>query len=232
MPYIPPKNRPPINKCVDALADEVASTLASKGVTAEVSEHYRTAFVDICSFIARLEQQPNAKPSTKAQELASSIVEAAKAYQQKGGWQGELNYAITILIQAVPFKMVEKGAWTDHLRYWLYAQTVGALVRTSYDMHASYGNGWIGNGLAGVFEDVKDEYKRRVNTAYEAAQILKSGDCFDMTSFRTQLVEQTIGGVKGYQEVMLPQQKPSSIFPAERTEDHGVRTQKPAQYAC
>ena len=38
-----------------------------------------------------------------------------------------------------------------------------------------------------MFEDIKDEYKRRVNSAYEAAQILKSGDCYDYVPFRTQL---------------------------------------------
>ncbi len=63
---------------------------------------------------------------------------------------------------------------------------------------------FIGNGLAGVFEDVKDEYKRRVNSAYEAAQILKSGDCYEYSPFQTQLVAATVDGVAGYQEVMLP----------------------------
>ena len=30
-----------------------------------------------------------------------------------------------------------------------------------------------------MFEDIKDEYKVRVNEAYEHAQIKKSGDCYD-----------------------------------------------------
>ena len=45
-----------------------------------------------------------------------------------------------------------------------------------------------------------------VNTAYEAAQILKSGDCYDFVPFRTHLVAATVDGVAGYQEVMLPRQ--------------------------
>lgn len=68
----------------------------------------------------------------------------------------------------------------------------------------------MGNGLTGVFEDVKDEYKRRVNTAYEAAQILKSGDCYELAPYRTQLVADTVDGVAGWQEVMLPRRDPSS----------------------
>lgn len=208
MPYIPPQNRPEIDLGVDALAEEIALALAAADRTVEVSEAYRAAFGEIADFIAALERDAAASPVSKAQSLAARIVEAATVYQQKGGWLGELNYAVTTLIQAVPFKMVEKGAWTEHLRYWLFAQTVGALTRTAYDMHTRFGNDWIGNGLAGVFEDIKDEYKRRVNTAYEAVQILKSGDCYDMVPLRTQLVPIEINGVEGYTEVMLPRREP------------------------
>lgn len=84
---------------------------------------------------------------------------------------------------------------------------MGALTRTAWDLHAECADDYIGNGLCGVFIDIKDEYKRRVNTAYEAAQILKSGDCYDRITFRTQLVPVTVNGVEGYQEVMLPPQK-------------------------
>ena len=127
----------------------------------------------------------------------------------KGGWTGELNYAITMLIQHVPHEMRLRKAWDESLRYWIYAETVGALTRTAYDLHVRTGDDYIGNGLTGVFEDIKDEYKRRVNTAYEAAQILKSGDCYDLAPFRTRLVAATVDGVAGYQEVMLPRQNPT-----------------------
>ena len=42
---------------------------------------------------------------------------------------------------------------------------------------------WIKAGLVGVFIDIKDEYKVRVNKSYEIAQILKSGDCYDTPYF-------------------------------------------------
>ncbi len=46
---------------------------------------------------------------------------------------------------------------------------------------------WVYAAFVGALEDVKDEYKRRANTAYEAAQIRKSEDCYD-TPYHTELV--------------------------------------------
>ncbi len=207
MPYIPPQNRPPIDVAVDAVAAEIADALRKARKTAEISELYRDAFGRTADAIDALERGGKIG-QTPPERLARAIVEAAKGYNTKGGWLGELNYAVTMLIQQVPQKMKAGGAWDEALRYWIYAETVGALVRTSYDMHAKHPNGWIGNGLAGVFEDVKDEYKRRVNTAYEAAQILKSGDCFDATPFHTRLMPFEHQGVRGYIEIMLPKTEP------------------------
>ncbi|MBI5725146.1 MAG: hypothetical protein HZA50_14395 [Planctomycetes bacterium] len=208
MPYIPPQNRPGIDRCVEALAGQLADELIKNNATATISELYRREFQSIAEGLAEIETGSPAGPAGKARELAKAIVEAAKIYNQQGGWLGELNYAITRLIQAVPFAMYKRGVWKEALRYWLYAETVGALTRTAYDIHGNSSNHWIANGIAGVFEDVKDEYKRRVNTAYEAAQICKSGDCFELSPFRTQLVEFEAAGVKGWIEIMLPQGQP------------------------
>ena len=207
MPYIPPANRPAIDEKARAVADEIAAALIEGEQTAEISTHYRRAFREVANFIATLEREAQTSPGTKAQELAATIVEVARGYGIQGGWTGELNYAITQLIQLVPYEMFRRGAWDEPLRYWIFAETVGALTRTAYDLHAQSGDDYVGNGLTGVFEDVKDEYKRRVNTAYEAAQIRKSGDCYDHVPFRTRLVPATVDGVKGYQEVMLPPQE-------------------------
>jgi hypothetical protein len=210
MPYIPPANRPALDEKVEALADEIATVMIRERQTAEISVHYRRAFLEIAHFIATLEQQARTEPHSNAQRLAATIVEVARAYGVKGGWTGELNYAITRLIQRVPYEMCRRKAWEESLRYWIFAETVGALTRTAYDLHAHTADDYVGNGLTGVFEDIKDEYKRRVNSAYEAAQILKSGDCYDHVPFRTRLVAATIDGVSGYQEVMLPRQEPTS----------------------
>ncbi len=210
MPYIPPENRPPINAAVDELAEEIADALQRAGGTAEISVHYRDAFAGMADCISAAETGP-AGPlpaETAAQRVARAVMDVAAGYGQKGGWLGELNYAVTTLIQAVPFKLYRRGTWPEALRYWLHAETVGALTRAACDLHERTGNDWVANGLAGVFEDVKDELKRRVNTAYEAAQIRKSGDCYEMVPYRTQLVPLTAGEVEGFIEVMLPRQEP------------------------
>ena len=209
MPYIPPQNRPSIDQSVQALAQRIAAKLEKEDLSASISELYRDSFMKIARFIVVLEKEnAEASPVDEEQTVAKSIVLAARMYEQQGGFLGELNYALTRFIQFVPYNMYKKGVWKEALRYWLYAETVGALVRSSCEMHEAFDNDWISNGIAGVFEDVKDEYKRRVNTAYEALQIRKSGDCYDKSPFRTQLVEFEASGTKGWIEVMLPQSNP------------------------
>lgn len=204
MPYISAANRPAIDEKVAALAEEIAAAIVAQRQTAEISTHYRRAFMETAEFLAAAERGAAAQPASAAEWLAATIIQTACGSGVKGSWAGELNYAITRLIQRVPHTLQLRKAWDDPLRYWIYAQTVGALTRTAYDLHSRMADDYVGNALAGVFEDVKDEYKRRVNAAYEAAQILKSGDCYEYSPFQTQLVAVNIGGVAGFQEVMLP----------------------------
>src|SRR5437762_14257379 len=91
---------------------------------------------------------------TAAKNLAEEIAIVSKKYKYDGAFLGELNYSLTRLIQHLPRSLMTHCGFKDEIRYWLYA------------------------GIVGVLVDVKDEYKRRVNTAYEAAQIEKSGDCY------------------------------------------------------
>lgn len=99
-----------------------------------------------------------------AKNLADGIAKVAASYKYDGAFLGELNYSLTRLIQHLPRSLQEFQGFKDEIRYWLYA------------------------GIVGVLVDVKDEYKRRVNVAYEAAQIEKSGDCYD-TPYYTRLVD-------------------------------------------
>ena len=211
MPYIPPNNRPPIDEAVDVLAKEIADAMEANKETAELGSRLRLAFMAVARYIRDSEsgKPPAASGKTQdpAQALARRILDIATSYGIKGGWTGELNYVVTRLLQAVPYQLYKRGEWQEPLRYWIYAEAVGALTRTAWDLHAECADDYIGNGLCGVFIDIKDEYKRRVNTAYEAAQIMKSGDCYDRTTFRTQLVPVIVNGVEGYQEIMLPPQK-------------------------
>ena len=203
MPYIPPADRPALDAAVDALAETIAEDMQNGNETSRISTRLRAAFLRIAGAIREAEAGKAPVPDGDAAELARRILEAAAGADVEAGWVGALNYALTRLIQAVPDRMVERGAWDQRLRYWIYAQTAGALNRTAWDLHRECGDGPVGNGLCGVFIDVKDEYKRRVNTAYEAAQILKNGDCYDRAPFRTRLVHVDVGGVAGCQEVML-----------------------------
>jgi len=90
-----------------------------------------------------------------AKQLAKGIAEVAKKYNYKGAFLGEMNYAITRLIQHLPRALVGTGEAASELRYWMQA------------------------GMYGVLLDVILEHKVRVNQAYEVAQIIKSGDCYD-----------------------------------------------------
>ncbi len=58
--------------------------------------------------------------------------------------------------------------------------------------------------MGGVFEDVKDEYKVRVNKSYEIAQILKSGDCYNTPYFNkvVEIVDEE-GNVVGHTYIEL-----------------------------
>lgn len=113
-------------------------------------------------------------------DLANAIVETAMRHKYDGAFAGELNYSLTRLLQEIPRGLVEAGQFTEELRYWIQPLMYGVLL------------------------DVALEHKLRVNTAYEAAQIVKSGDCYD-TPYYTRLVEvvDEQGKVIGHQHVMV-----------------------------
>lgn len=115
-----------------------------------------------------------------AESLSKAITTAAKKHGYDGAFAGELNYALTRLLQEIPRDLVKNGTMKDEIRYWIQPLMYGVLL------------------------DVALEHKRRVNTAYEAAQIVKSGDCYD-TPYYTRLVEvvDMSGKVVGHQEIML-----------------------------
>lgn len=115
-----------------------------------------------------------------AANLSKAITQAAKKHGYDGAFAGELNYALTRLLQEIPRDLVRDGTLKEEIRYWIQPTMYGVLL------------------------DVALEHKRRVNTAYEAAQIVKSGDCYD-TPYYTRLVEvvDMAGKVIGHQEVML-----------------------------
>jgi len=201
MPYVPSMKTDGKSQdriLIDREVEKVASQLAEfdgRDLLLHMKRTFKSLGGNLEALSTGLMASQNAVGS-----LALTIFNVGKGYGYWGAFLGELNYAVTRLIQRVPQLKVKKEQWLakDELRYWLYASTVQALAyATSIFSDSSI-------GVGGVFEDVKDEYKRRVNVGYEAAQIMKSGDCYD-TPYYTRLVEIVDGNGKhvGYQEVML-----------------------------
>jgi len=212
MPYVPSKktdgkstDRERLDAIVNILANESAEKITTNLSLIKIYDLVFRQITEGLRCIVNRENCMRGEESFEYSKLfacckltASSIYDVGKKYDYEGAYLGELNYAMTRFIQRVPQIMVERGIWKDELRYWVYAATVEALTCTAYYTRT------LGIGVSGVFEDIKDEYKRRVNPAYEAAQIIKSGDCYD-TPYYTRLVEvvDEDGNLVGHQEVML-----------------------------
>ncbi len=213
MPYIAAADRPPIDAKVEALADELASRLTDEmnGDT-EVSVCYREVVSRVAGMLRALQEGQKREARDNAERLASEIFTGAEKLGHRGAWLGGLDYALTRLIQALPVRMVEKKVWRDEFRFWVYAQTAGALERAAMAIHSSDKDDWVSDALVGVLMDVKDEYKRRVNSAYEALQIRRSGDCYT-TKYRTELVEvkDASGDLIGYGEVTRELRDPEGV---------------------
>jgi len=204
MPYVPSlKTQPPQEdrEILDPLIDDLAKYVAVRVISNfSLISKYVTVFEDIINVLkgSVLSKKTIRSPTMPAKELAIAIFEVAEKYEYEGAFLGELNYAITRLIQRVPQMKVQRNEWKEELRYWLYAATVEALLFAK-DYASQFEI-----GIAGVFEDIKDEYKWRVNRAYEAAQIIKSGDCYD-TPYYTRLVSvfDENGKHVGYMDIYL-----------------------------
>lgn len=201
MPYVPSKktngestDREILDQAVESLAGALALRISNN---LSLITEYKAVFSKVATELRLLllGERPNQHLEAA---LAYAIYQVGATYDYEGAYLGELNYAITRLIQRAPQLKVQNGTWQQEFRYWLYAATVEALVWASHETKD------LGIGVSGVFEDIKDEYKRRVNAAYEAEQILKSGDCYDTPHYSrlVEIIDET-GTVIGHQEIML-----------------------------
>jgi len=174
----------------------------------DIFEKFQTAMQQVCVIIRACEDGYGINIKYAYHALGRTIYDVARKYNYKGAWFGGLNYATTRIIQEIPKALVKNGLMKEELRYWYHAEVVGYLGALTHHFQSIQNTNWIDQGFAGVFEDVAQEYKRRVNTAYEAAQILKSGDCYD-TPYYSRLVnvENYRGEVIGHIEVMFERAK-------------------------
>jgi hypothetical protein len=124
--------------------------------------------------------EDRARLAEAAKNVANVIAEVAEKYKYDGAFAGEMNFSLTRLLEELPRALMAVGTLKEEIRYWIQPLMYGVLL------------------------DVALEHKRRVNTAYEAAQIIKSGDCYD-TPYYTRLIEvvDETGKLIGHQEVML-----------------------------
>ncbi len=206
MPYVlseknDHQDRVIIDEVVEKLAEQAADNITQNILVVSVYTHvFEDVSYAINSFLSQGVHVGLSTIQTKTPTVlvAAAICEVAEQYDYEGAFLGELNYAITRFIQRVPQIKVARDDWDKEFRYWYYARTAEALKAVSLStMHMKI-------GIAGVYEDVKDEYKRRVNVAYEAEQVINNGDCYD-TPYYTKLVEVIgyQGEHIGYQEVMV-----------------------------
>ena len=210
MPYVPSKKTNPpaqdreiLDPFIDALAEDLARKITDNKT---LSKTYTESFYKIGVLLRDiLLSGKETSGSSRERALAEAIYDVSQKYGYWGAHLGELNYSITRLIQRVPQIKVARGEWkdTDELRYWLYASTVSALTRASRRAEI-LSTEILGIDIDGVFEDIKDEYKWKVNRPYEIAQVLKSGDAYD-TPFYMKVIElvDEDGNVVGHQEVAL-----------------------------
>lgn len=206
MPYVASRRQNADDReLIDVEVKNVAQAIVNiSDVPMLVFEFFNDSMRQVCSVIRACENGFGANAHLPAQKLGRVIYDVSRKYEYEGAWLGELNYATTRLIQEIPKVMVDKGLMKTELRYWFYAETVGYLGALSHYFQSISNTNWIDQGFAGVFEDIKDEYKWRVNRSYEAYQIIKSGDCYD-TPYYTKLVEVTDskGFHRGYMDISV-----------------------------
>ncbi len=209
MPYIAKADRTELDPAIEKLAQKTAADIEKSGAGAALIEAYTDIMTDLAETIYSFLSGDIPKGLPEVIASAGTIYSLDRKQGYEGAFCGEFNYFITRLIQIVPKKLVEDNAWKSEFRYWVYAFTVSALMLSKERMQSLFNKekgskfAWVYGSFVGVFEDIKDEYKRRVNTAYEASQISRSGDCYD-TPFHTELisVKDRDGSVIGWQEIM------------------------------
>jgi hypothetical protein len=215
MPYVAAKARPALDAAVEKVALKLVMGRVCNGY--QLLKLLKEEFAQIvCDLEVYLKVQPCAtwRPTGgfSANPIAHAVWYSQEKYQE-GEFLGYLNYAITRLVQRLPQLMVENEQLeeTEEFRYWMYAMIVDALNYVSVN--------WVFNvsGIAGVFVDIKDEYKWRANRGYEIAQIEKSGDCYD-TPYYSRLAEVTddLGRV-GFIEVFVKRSRSTPVSKAALT---------------
>jgi len=233
MPYVPSLKTD--GKSQDRILIDEAVEKYSDYLVSKINTNNDVYFVLTDSFkhIGEIILLGGAKEAiTEEARFATVILEVGKKYGYEGAFLGELNYGITRTIQVVPQKLAKQGKCRlmvgKELRYWLYAMIVDSLITTSISLAREN----ITYGVAGVFEDVKDEYKRRCNVSYEAEQIIEGGDCYEKAPYQTVLTEirDVDNNLVGHIEIMITREKFQKLMGLEEIKDVPLTLTIPVRY--
>lgn len=194
MPYISPDDRKLLDPYIEKLCDKIVKEIGNSPKL--MSEVYYRNFLELATDLISL-SLGNDIVNNPIADLAREIFEVSN-----GEWFGHFDYTITMIIQKVPNRLYSDKLIEREMRYWIYAETVGAIVRVALQIDKEYDRNWVANSVIGVLFDIKDEYKRRVNSAYEAVQIEKSGDAYTIVPYRTELKIGNDEKGKYYYEIM------------------------------
>lgn len=187
MPYVKASHRKKLDPLVNRVSEELVQSSLLLEKPQQVGQLFFSSFLEIAKFLRGLESRGG---SISTSQTGSALAELGKGIFEVGGgdggfWAGDLNYSLTRIFQIVPRELAARKKWDREFRYWTYAIIAGALERTALaiggsESSSSPSGAWIDTVLVGVFLDVKDEYKRRVNVPYEEKQIQVNGDCYDV----------------------------------------------------
>lgn len=186
MPYIVPESREQLEPFIEDVVNEISTRFQTDG---ELVRALVEAFLTISGSIKAYFSNHELNKHNAYQTLGLKIVRgisSTDSYEIRMGWAGDLNYCITRILILLPKKLMLLGILKKEFAYWMYACFVGALFEIANIVADTSGQDDIRGCLAGVFIDIKDEYKWRVNRAYERIKIQENGDCYKDAPFYTE----------------------------------------------
>jgi hypothetical protein len=129
-----------LDPTLNLVAQELSERAAKLGdIPQKIGQLYFETFYETAELVKQLALDRSFKEDDHHHSSNQGILSLARAILEAGDqdgsfWAGDLNYAITRIIQLVPKDLVQKKKWDREFRYWTYAVTVGALQRTAARM--------------------------------------------------------------------------------------------------
>lgn len=178
MPYIEQKDRAELDPLIENAVEEICDRFQHDK---ELIKSIVEALITMAGAIKAHFDHQHINLHNTYQTLALKIVNGIDnndPYDIRMRWAGWLNYSVSRILVLLPKRLVATGYFKKEFAYWIYACMVGALGEATNIVTDISGQDDIRGCLVGVFTDIKDEYKWRVNRAYERVKIAENGDVF------------------------------------------------------